>query len=225
MIESFFKSLSYIFHPLLMPILGLYFMFELETIPNSLYKFDALYYFPFEAKLRLYIVIGVLTFAAPLLSLLIMYWNGMITSLHLEKKEERVYPFFIVSFYYLLAYIFVAYQWPEDWRHPAFMGFLFGMLLIFIITFILNFWIKISIHAVAIFGVLGLLVAYNQSQLTAFEGETIPNFRFIFLFAILAGLVVTARLYLKAHTLKEALLGMIIGFAGIYLCVKYSIYL
>lgn len=224
MIESFFKSLSYIFHPLLMPILGLYFLFELETIPNSLYKFDALFYFPLVAKIRLYIVIGVLTFAAPLLSLLIMYWNGMITSLHLEKKEERVYPFFIVSFYYLLAYIFVAYQWPEELKHPAFVSFLFGMLLVFVLTFLLNFWIKISVHAVAIFGVLGLLVGYNQTQLTAFEGESIPNLMFILLFSIICGLVVTARLYLKAHTLKEALLGMIVGFAGIYLCVKYSIY-
>jgi hypothetical protein len=206
-----------------MPMLGLYFMFELETIPDSLYKFDALYYFPFEAKFRLYIVIGVLTFAAPLLSLLIMYWNGMITSLHLEKKEERVYPFVIVSFYYLLAYIFVAYQWPDELKHPAFVGFLFGMLLVFLITFVLNFWIKLSVHAVAIFGVLGLLVAYNQSQLTAFVGEAIPNFRFIFIFAILCGLVVTARLYVKAHTLKEALFGMVIGFTGIYVCVKFGI--
>jgi len=225
MIESFFKSLSYIFHPLLMPILGLYFLFELETIPNSLYKFDALYYFPDVAKIRLYIVIGVLTFAAPLLSLLIMYWNGLITSLHLEKREERVYPFFIVSFYYLLAYIFVAYQWPQELKHSAFVGFLFGMLLVFVITFLLNFWVKISVHAVAIFGVLGLLIGYNQTQLTAFEGESIPNLMFILLFSIISGLVVTARLYLKAHSLKEVLIGMLIGFAGIYTCVKFGIYI
>jgi len=225
MTEQFFKAISYIFHPLLMPLLGLYFLFELPTIPDSLYLFDSLFFFPTGTKIRIYIVIGVLTFAAPLLSLLIMHWNGMLTSLHLEKREERVYPFFIVSFYYLLAYFFVAYQLPEELKHPAFVGFLFGMLLVFIITFILNFWIKISVHAVATFGVLGLLVGYNQTQLPFFEGEIVPNFYFILMFSVISGLIVSARLYLKAHTLKEVLFGMIIGFTGIYVCVKFGFYI
>ena len=224
MIDQFFKAISYLFHPLVMPMLGMYFLFESPTKPVSLYKLDALYYFPDLAKNRVYLVIAVLTFAAPLLSLLIMYWNKMISGFHLEKKEERAYPFFIVSFYYLLAYIFVAYQWPPELQHPAFVGFLFGMLLVFIITFVLNFWTKISVHAVAVFGILGLLVAYNQTQLSAFESQSIPNLKLILFFAIVAGLVVTARLYLKAHSLKEVLQGMVIGFDGIYVCVKYGIY-
>ena len=125
MIDSFFRAISYIFHPLLMPLLGMYFLFELPTIPDSYFVFDALYFFPDEYKIRLYIVLGVLTFLAPLISLLIMRWNGMITSLHLEKREERVYPFTIVSFYYLLSYIFIRYQWPEQLQHGAFVGFIF----------------------------------------------------------------------------------------------------
>jgi membrane-associated phospholipid phosphatase len=225
MIEQFFKAISYVFHPLLMPLLGVYFLFESPTIPASFYKLDALYFFPDAAKNRIYLVLAVLTFAAPLLSLAIMYWNKMISSFHLEKKEERVYPFFIVSFYYVLAYIFVAYQWPKELQHPAFVGFLFGTVLVFLITFILNFWTKISIHAVAIFGILGLLVAYNQTQLTFYEEEIVPNLWLILFFAVLSGLVVTARLYLKAHTLKEVLQGMAIGFAGIYFCVRFGIYI
>lgn len=224
MIDQFFKALSYIFHPLVMPLLGMYFLFTLPTKPDSLYLFDALYSFPDIAKNRIYLVLAVLTFAAPLLSLLIMYWNKMITSFHLEKKEERVYPFFIVSFYYVLAYVFIAYQWPEELQHPALIGFLFGMLLVFVITFILNFWTKISLHAVGIFGVLGLLVAYNQTQLAFYEEEPIPNLKLILFFAVISGLVVTARLYLRAHSLKEVLQGMVIGFTGIYVCVKYGFY-
>lgn len=225
MIESFFKAISYIFHPLLMPLLGMYFLFELPTIPDSYFVFDSLYFFPDEYKLRLYIVLGVLTFLAPLISLLIMRWNGMISSLHLEKKEERVYPFTIVSFYYLLSYIFIRYQWPEQLQHPAFVGFIFGILVVFVLTFLINNWIKISLHAAAIFGVLGMIIAYNQSQLAFFEGEKIPNLIFILCFAVIAGLVVTARLYVKAHTLKELLLGMGIGFFGMYVCVKFGLYI
>src|SRR5688572_17847386 len=107
MIESFCRALSYIFHPLLMPLMALYCLFELPTIPDSFYVLDSLYFYPDEVKNRLYIILGILTFAAPLLSLLIMYWNGMITSLHLQNRRERSYPYFIVTFYFLLAFIFL----------------------------------------------------------------------------------------------------------------------
>jgi len=224
MIESFFRALSYIFHPLFMPLLALFFVLELPTIPNSLYVYDALCFFPYEAKFRLYLVLGVLTFAAPLLSLLIMYWNGMITSLHLENKKERVYPYFIVTFYYLLAYIFIRYQWPEQLQHPALLGFLFSMVLINLITMIFNNWIKISAHAVACFGVAALLIAYNQTQLSQFKEQALPNFGFIIFFLITCGLIVTGRLYLKAHSLKEVLIGMVTGFTITYLCVKFEFY-
>lgn len=224
MITSFFRALSYIFHPLLMPVLAMFFLFELPTIPNSLYVFDAICFFPPEAKFRIYLVLGVLTFAAPLLSLLIMYWNGMITSLHLDNRKERVYPYFIVTFYYLLAYIFVRYQWPEQLQHPALLGFLFGMVLVNLLVMILNFSIKVSAHATASFGVVALLIAYNQSQLSQFEELELPNLAFILFFTVLSGLVVSGRLYLKAHSLQEVLLGMVIGFTGIYLCVKFGLY-
>ncbi|MBI3134897.1 MAG: phosphatase PAP2 family protein [Bacteroidetes bacterium] len=224
MTESFFRALSYIFHPLLMPVLGLYFLMELPTIPDSLYLYDALYFFPDEAKFRLYLVLGVLTFAAPLLSLLIMYWNGMITSLHLEKRKERFYPYFIVTFYYLLAYVFVRYQWPEELQHPALLGFLFGMVVVNLVSMLFNTKIKISAHATATFGVAALLIAYNQSQLSRFEELELPNLAIILFFILVSGLVVSARLFLKAHSLQEVLLGMFIGFTGIYLCVKFGLY-
>lgn len=225
MIEQFFKTLSYIFHPMLMPILAIYAMFELPTIPASLKVYDALFFFPDEAKFRLYIVLGVLTFVAPLLSVLIMYWNGMISSLHMENRRERVYPFFITTFYFLLAYIFVSYQLPEDFRHSGLLGFLFGLLVVNLICFLLNYFIKISIHAVASFGAAAALLAYNQNQIAYFENERFPNLGFTLFLLVIAGLVVTGRLYLKAHTLKEVLLGMVVGFFGIYLCVKFGIYL
>lgn len=225
MIGQFFKALSYIFHPLLMPLLGIYFIFELPSIPSSLRIYDSLYFFPDEAKFRIYIVLGVLTFAAPLLSLLIMYWNGMISSLHLEKKQERVYPYFIVTFYYALAFIFVRYQWPEELGHPAFLGFLFGIILVNVISLFLNYFLKVSAHAAASFGVAGLLVGYNQTQIAFFESEAFPNLGFTLFFLVLSGLIVTGRLYLKAHTLTEVLTGMALGFFGIYCCVKFGIYI
>lgn len=224
-VRQFFLSLSYIFHPIFMPLLGLYFLFSLETKPLSLYKLDALCYFPSEAKNFLYVIIGILTIVAPLLSLLIMYYNKMISSLTLEKKEERIYPFVLVSFYYLLAYIYVRTKIPIELQHPALVGFLFGVLLIFVISFVVNFYLKISLHAAAIFGVAGMLLGYSQTQLSGFEAGGPTNLYIILYLLFVAGLVSGARLFLKAHSLTEILLGSAVGFFVMYVVVKYGLYI
>ena len=223
--KQFFLTLSYIFHPIFMPLLGLFFLFSLETRPVSKYPFDALFYFPSEAKNFLYVIIGILTIVAPLFSLLIMYYNKMISSLTLEDKEERTYPFVLVSFYYLLAYIYVRTKIPVDLQHPALVGFLFGVLLIIVISFVVNFYIKISLHAAAIFGVAGMLLGYSQTQLSDFvEVDGPTNLYFIFYFLLIAGLVSGARLFLKVHSLTEILLGSALGFFVMYVFVKFGLY-
>lgn len=223
--RQFFLSLSYIFHPIFMPLLGLYFLFSLETRPLSLHKLDALFYFPTEAKKFLYVIVGILTILAPLLSLLIMYYNKMVSSLTLEKKEERVYPFILVSFYYLLAYIYVRTKVPIELQHPALVGFLFGVLLVFVISFVVNFYVKISLHAAAIFGVAGMLLGYSQTQLSSLVEGGPTNLYIILYFLFIAGLVAGARLFLKAHSLTEILLGSALGFFVMYVVVKYGLYL
>lgn len=224
MTESFFRALSYIFHPLLMPLLGLYLLLELPTLPTSLYAYDALYFFPEEAKIRLYLIVAVMTFAAPLVSMLIMNWNGMVSSLHLANRRERFYPYFITTFYFTLAFIFVRHNWPEELQHPALLGYLFGMVIVNVLCMLLNFKMKVSMHAAAMFGLIGVMMAYNQSQISAFTEQEIPNLEIILYLFPVCGLVVSARLYLKAHTLTEVLVGMLVGFLGIFLCVKFGLY-
>lgn len=224
--RQFFLSLSFIFHPVFMPLLGLYFLFALETRPASYFIYDALYFFPPEAKNFLYVIIGILTILAPALSLVIMYYNRMISSLSLEKKEERTYPLALVFFYYLLAYIFVRVKIPVGYQHEALMGFLFGVVVIFFLCFLINFYLKISLHAAAIFGVGGMLLGYSQTQLSAIPGDPAPtNIYIILYFLVVAGLVCGARIFVKAHSLIEILLGSALGFSVMYVLVKYGLFL
>ena len=183
-----------------------------------MYKLDALYFFPIQAKQVLYIVMAILTFAAPGLSLLIMYWNKMVSSLHLKDRKERIYPFILVTFYYILAYAYLKVQLPDYLQHPALMSFIFGIILTFIVSFIINFYLKISLHAAAIFGVCGMLLAYNQSMLES-------NLSFMLYLFFIAGLVAASRVYLEAHTLKETVVGMAVGFGVLFVSVKYGIYI
>lgn len=221
MMQQFFSALSYLFHPLLMPILGLYILFEAPTIPYSFLKMDALYFFPEDAKRYLFIVMGILTLIAPLLSLFIMKKNGMISSFKLEKKEERIYPMIITLFYYILAFIYVRYQIPEGYQHPALLGFLFGAVLIFITAIVINFFIKISLHTLAIFALIGGLIAYFQSQNLMVNHDRMLFFLIFLIF--IGGLVGAGRIYLKAHTLVETTMGMFIGFVLSFASVSLSI--
>lgn len=224
-LRQFFITLSYVFHPIFITVLGLYFLFSIETRPLSYDRLDALYNFPDEAKLFTYIVFGILTVVAPLLSLLIMYANKMITSLTLEKREERIYPFVLISFYYLLAYIYMRTKVPVEYQHPALVGFLFGVLVLFLTCFIINFYVKVSLHAAAMYGFAGMLMGYSQTQL-AINPEAGPTNLFIILYVlILAGIVSAARIYLKAHTLVEVVFGSIIGFMILFMTVKFGIFI
>ena len=125
-VQQFFKSLSYLFHPLLMPILGVYMLFSNATTPVSYLKLDALFFFPVEVKTYAYILLTVLTLVAPLISMFILYKNRMISSFQLEDRQERFYPLALILFYYGLAYFYVRVQFPVDYQHPALLGFLFG---------------------------------------------------------------------------------------------------
>lgn len=216
--KFFFQAISYVLHPFIMPMVGLFLLFQSSTLPPSMYKLDALYYFPPEAKKVLYIVMAILTFAAPGLSLLIMYWNKMVSSLELKDRKERIYPFILVTFYYALAYAYLKMQLPDYLQHPALMSFIFGIILTFIISFAINFFLKLSLHAAAIFGVCGMLLAYNQTQIES-------NMAFLLYLICLGGLVAGSRVYLEAHTLRETLVGMLVGFGVLFVTVKFGIYI
>ena len=78
------KAISYVLHPIIMPMVAFAIMFEFETTPDSLMKLDSLYHFPVEVKEAVYLVMSILTLIAPGISLLIMYWNRMITDIDLS---------------------------------------------------------------------------------------------------------------------------------------------
>ena len=221
------KVISYLTHPLFMPILGLALLMELETVPASFYKLDALFYFPDEIKWKLYQICAILLFVAPMFSILIMRYNRMISSFEMESRRERTYPLVITTLYYGLIFIFLRGQLEEPLNHPALLGYLFGMVVVFVVCIFINgFWIKISLHAVGIFALIGTLIGYSQTQLPAFDAVGIaPNFKWIIGLILASGLIGFARLYLKAHTPREYILGCIIGFAIMFFTVKYGVYL
>ena len=176
--------------------------------------------------MKLYQICAILLFAAPMFSILIMRYNRMITSFEMENRKERTYPLVITTLYYGLIFFFLRGQLEEPLNHPSLFGYLFGMVVVFLVCIVINgIWIKISLHAVGIYALIGALIGYSQTQLPAFDASGVaPNFKWIIGLVLLSGLIGFSRLYLKAHTLREYILGCLIGFSIMFFTVKYGVY-
>jgi len=80
------KIISYVFHPLMMPVIGLSIIFNTDSYIN--------YAVPQELKQAVIILVGASTFLIPLLISLLLLNRKLINSLEMETQKERVIPSF-----------------------------------------------------------------------------------------------------------------------------------
>jgi len=192
-------------------------LFELQTTSYG-YIDTSLSNLHQDVKNALYILFGFLTLVAPGISILIMKLNGLISSFHISNRKERIYPLALVALYYFLSYYFLRRMIPEGREIPFLLPYVFGFYLSVIVAFIMNFYIKISLHMIAFFGLIGAIMGYFQNQMTY-------NLWFLLFLILVGGLVGSSRLYLKAHNLKEILYGIVFGFGIEYICMKFEFYI
>ncbi|MBR9997412.1 MAG: PA-phosphatase [Cyclobacteriaceae bacterium] len=196
------KIISYAFHPLMMPT----YLF----IIIILYLPDALQ--PMSVKVMLYVLllIFITTFMIPLFSLLGLRTALNISSLHLEKRKERILPFsFITLFYGLTTYLFHTKIEVNDFLLSILLG---ATVVVGIVTIVTVFY-KISVHAAGVGCMLGSMLAMIYR---------FPTHHLLWQFCmitLLAGIILSARLSLKAHTNSEVYAGFGLGFAACFLSV------
>ncbi len=155
-----------------------------------------------SAQWLIILVVWLTTFTIPALSLVMLKYTGNITSLKLHIRKERLVPFFYVTLFYgFTAYYFSSQMLITDMATGI---FILVTLMIFMAAIITIYW-KISVHSMGMGGVVGFLfvVSYMIPESSA---------KYLFLFSVLiAGLVVSARLELQAHTPAQAYVGVILG--------------
>lgn len=157
----------------------------------------------------------ILTIFIPVIFLFILKSFRLISSFRLPSAKERKLPllFCLLIDLVIINYIFDIYEF----RHLFF--FFWALLLSGIITFLgLIFRFKVSLHS------LGL------SSLTFFISYLSYDFsinlvNLIALLVLLTGIVSTSRLYLKAHSVSEIVLGCFLGFSTQLLIPLYFDYL
>lgn len=186
------QIISHFFHPLLLPIFGLFLIFNLDEtglwIPSS------------ETRLFLYAATFTATFLLPLLSALLFLRMKFISSLEMKTKEERKYPYLVSAFFYFAESYFLM----RSDVSVLIKALMFGATLLVVSILLINLFWKISAHMAGIGGLCGMMIA------VLFRLQINLHFILIGLFLI-AGFVAFARLKLSAHNPAQVYIGFLLG--------------
>ncbi len=200
MIRKLALLVSIIMHPLLMPTLLFTILFYFAPIVISPISETAIN--------RVLLILIITTFFLPLLSIsTLIYSSGKLQetlrNLTMQERKVRILPFFFTTIFYgITTYMFMA----KIKESSIFVTILMSItLIVFAVTFITVF-MKVSAHSAAAGGLIGFLlsIALKYTQ----HGLLFPLVGIL----LLAGMVMSARLYLNAHKPNEIFLGCAIGF-------------
>ena len=196
----FQKVISYIFHPLLIPIAGTLAYFLIT--PK---------YSPLELQSGNILPIFILTVIIPIITFLILKNIGYVSSIQLPTIQERKYPMYINL---VLLFMVVYKVIPNNYIIELYYYFVGLIAATFATLVLLLFKVKSSMHLLG----MGSLFMFLTNLSIHFE-INITLALSLFIFAI--GLVATSRLYLKAHSKAEVFIGLCIGLISQLLTVKY----
>ena len=195
MLKVLAKIVSVLFHPLVMPTLGLLIIFQLSL---------NVFHLPFEAKRIILTIVGINTLMLPLLIIPMFYRLNIIKTLHMHHHRERVMPLLFTTIPYIFSFYFLN-RLPIYSEIPMFM---LGASIAVALTLVISIWWKISIHMVGIGGIVGLLFSlYYLYQSNGFSALLIA--------ILFAGIVAWARLYVNAHKPIQVYAGFCLGFCSV----------
>ena len=192
------QLLSYGLHPGSLPTVGtLYIIYALPQIFNL------------ESIVRMMSIVLVGTYIIPVIVIYIMTLLGIIESVHLINKKDRIYPYTITTLSALLtSRILTSMGAPVEIIYCS-----LGCAFILVVSAVLIPFFKSSAHLAGITGFAGLYLGMNEKY---GSGE----FKNMLIIILLCIALAWARIYLKRHTLKEVLTGSILGFGSIYLLIS-----
>jgi hypothetical protein len=193
MIESnLARAISYIFHPLLIPTYILLMLLNLGSfISLSL---------PVSYKLSLVGVVFLITVIFPLFLSWLLFRLKIITSVYMTTRDERVYPILAISVFYYITYFLLKGIHVST----LFSYYMLGATLLAILSLMINFYRKISLHMIGIGSFTGLFLGLSLNFGINLNTE-------IFSGILLAGIVGFARLKSNSHQPAEIYSGFVMG--------------
>jgi hypothetical protein len=188
--------ITYVFHPLLLAtylvlLLGLFIPRFLLIPPGAVVTFAGFVF--------------VMTFVLPVANLIMLKAFGSLSSLRMPTREERLVPFTLITIIYAIVTVMFFYKVSVNVNFNKVMLIVAAMVLLATVGTLFE---KISVHSLGICGVLGIMLPLNKSV----ENGTmlLPTVIVI----VIAGMVMSSRLYLNEHTPRQVMAGALMGFAS-----------
>lgn len=188
--KLFLKTASYIFHPLLMPLLGtiLYFSVTPRYLEPELMRANLF-------------AIAIISIFIPIVVFFLLKNLGVVETIYLKEVKERKFPLMIQCILLLLIIkmIFDPYEDPE--LYYFFVGMLFSA---FSALVMVIFKLKVSLHQMGVAGLFMFLVGLSAH----FKINLLVTISF---FLFVNGWVASSRLNSDSHTYAELGIGLLLG--------------
>lgn len=173
---------SFILHPLFVPAIATWFLAFLQ--PG--------YFTGISPREKWWIIarVGYNTIFYPALTVLLLKGLGFIKSIFLKTQRERIVPYIATNIFYFWMFLVFRNQ-PEV---PLILtSFMFGAFLASSAALLANIYFKISMHALGVGSLCGLIL------IIIFSGFTYAIFLMVMLIYLITGIVSTSRMIVSDH--------------------------
>lgn len=192
--KMFAHFFSVIFHPLFLPTIGVAYLAYLQ--PG--------YYLgmPTEEKNKIILRVAVNTIFFPGITVLLLKGLGFVKSIFLRGQKERIIPYVAANIFYF--WMFLVFKNQPEVPHIT-TSFILGIFLSSSLALIANSYFKISMHALGMGALIGLMLVI------VYSGFPFGTFLPLMLTLLISGIVCTSRLIVSDHTLFDINAGIVIS--------------
>ncbi len=185
---------SIVFHPLFIPVIAAWYLAFVHQ-----YFFEGIT--PYD-KAMIIVKMAYNTIFFPAFTVLLLKALGFIKSIFLKTQKERILPYVAANFFYFWMYLVFRNQ-PQV---PLILTrFIFGIFLSSSAALFANSYFKISMHALGMGALLGLIM------LIIVSGFSYAIFLSAAIIFLLAGIVCTSRMLISNHTPFDIYSGLFIA--------------
>jgi len=203
------KIVSVVFHPLLLLLYSSVLLAWCNPFLFGRPRFSDI--IADKASTILFLWLLIFSFIVPMLAVLMMKGLGLIKDLAMSEKTDRIGPYIIVG----LLYIVIFMNLKSNSGIPYEMAiFSLGATIGIFSAFIINLFSKISMHTVGMGGFLAMMLICVMRSVT--------DKQYLMAIAIIiAGLVGSSRLILRAHEPADIYGGYVVGFLAQFVAMSY----
>ncbi|HSV88986.1 MAG TPA: hypothetical protein VLH61_10125 [Bacteroidales bacterium] len=186
--------ISALINPLVLPTLGMLFLFNLDT--------HIAFSIPQTTKRLILAIVFFNTCLAPVFAILLLKKSGIINDMLLNERKDRLVPLLVSALFFFATYFLI-----RQVSTPNILSYyILGATLLILLTLLITYKWKISIHMTSIGGLTGFIISLGYIYRIDITGILIP-------IILISGLLGTARLKVNAHNLAQVLAGYVLGVA------------